>query len=66
MRKKQLIEKLADLATFLALSQNDANKNCEKEKEKEKPNFANYWAGRESAFNVAFLKVDSIIKEVKE
>ena len=65
MRKKQLIEKLADLATSLALSRNDANKNCETEKEKEKPNFASYWVGRESAFNVAFLKVDKIIKEAK-
>lgn len=65
MRAKKLIEKLDDLATFLTLSQNDAGKREKEEEKKENRGLTSYWAGRESAFNVAFLKVDGLIKEAK-
>ncbi len=69
MRKKQLIEKLEDLATFLALAAKDSGE--EKTKEIDKGggsilyNLA-CWEGKEEAYKTSFIKVDGIIKEAKE
>ena len=61
MRAKKLIEKLEDLATFLALASAEANH----EQHKDSNLYVSFHKGEKKAYNVAFNKVDGLIKEAK-
>ncbi len=62
MRAKQLLEKLNDLATFLAL----ASAEADHEQGKDFNLYADFHKGEKKAYNIAFNKVDGIIKEAKK
>lgn len=62
MRAKQLIEKLEDLATFLTLAAAEANH----EQPKDAGFYADFHKGEKKAYNIAYEKLDRIIKEAKE
>ena len=66
MRAKQLIEKLEDLATFLTLAANDANKEGIKAQKETRIADAHVWEGMAAAYNISFNKVDGIIKQAKK
>ena len=65
MRAKQLIEKLEDLATYFALKRKEAHQLSLDAKAKGDIKVTSYWAGDATAYGLAFLKVDSLIKEAK-
>jgi hypothetical protein len=68
MEKKELIEKLEDLATFFTLAASNAEKEQKKESElgHDDSRIAAYYEGRKAAFDDAFLKMDRILKEAKK
>lgn len=65
MKKQELIEKLEDLATFFTLAALDAE-----EKQKKRPLYQDpkraYYEGKQEAHNIAFNKVEQILKEAKK
>lgn len=65
MQKKKLIEKLEDLATFLTLAANDAGKESIAAKRKGQIADAHICDGEAIAYNIAFVKIDKIIREAK-
>ena len=62
MRAKIMIEKLEDLATFLAL----ASAHAKHEQPIDGGLYRDFHKGEEKAYDAAFEKVDEIIKEAKE
>ena len=64
MEKKKLIEKLEDLATFFTLAALDAEGKQKKQPLYQNPTRA-YYEGKQEAHNIAFNKVEQIIKEAK-
>lgn len=62
MEKQKLIEKLEDLATFLALASAEANH----EQPKDGGLYRDFHKGEKKAYNAAFNKLDIILKEAKE
>ena len=65
MKKKELIEKLEDLATYFTLAASDAGKDAKRAKDIANFQGACFREGRETAYKTAFNKVDSLIKEAK-
>ena len=63
---KELIEKLEFLATYFALAARDANGAAKIEEEEKWIETAFFCKGKETAFNIAFIKLDKIITEVKK
>ena len=65
--KKELIEKLEGLATFFTMASSDAGGQAELAKlAKVNTKLASFPSGRELASNVAFLKLDTILKEARK
>jgi len=65
MRAKKLIEKLEDLATFLALAASDTKKQSSDAANKGDTTYCTFHSGEAKAYGIAFKKVDGIIKEAK-
>jgi len=65
MSVKKLIEKLEDLATFLTLAANDADKEAKTAENKSDLGHSYFHDGKAKAYNTAFNKVDGLIKEAK-
>ena len=65
MRTKQLIEKLELLATYFTLASSDANKESIKKRKKGATGDALVLEGQAAAYNIAFVKVDKLIKQAK-
>lgn len=67
MKKKELIEKLEDLATFLTLAASNADKEQHKESRIEPSGrMAAFHEGKKIAFETAYNKIDRILKEAKK
>lgn len=64
--KKELIEQLELLATFFTLAGSDAGEQARKAKAGGASKMASFCAGREAAYGVAFLKIDTILKVAKK
>ena len=65
--KKELIEKLEDLATFFTMAASDAGGQAELAKlANVNIKLSSFASGREMAYNVAFLKLNTILKEAKK
>ena len=65
MRVKKLIEKLEDLATFFTLAASDEGKEATTARKNRDSIHTSFCVGRKGAFDVAFKKVDGILKEAK-
>ncbi len=65
MTKQKLIEKLEDLATFFTLTSNNANMESIKKRKVGASGDALVEEGAAGAYNIAFVKVDKLIKEAK-
>ncbi len=65
MKKRELIEKLEDLATYFTLAASDAEERKKIAEIKVDFQGASLAAGRKVAYNNAFQKLHRIIKEVK-
>lgn len=65
MEKKELIEKLEDLATFLTLAASNAGEEATTARKNRDSIQTSFCVGRKGAFDIAFIKVDGIIKEAK-
>jgi len=66
MIKKQLIEKLEDLATFFTLVKTDEEKKSNLARTVRNEVSIAFHEGKGIAFDIAFRKVDGIIKEAKK
>lgn len=66
MRSKKLIGELEDFATFLILAASDAEKERGRECLRDASGrFVAFHEGRSEAYQIAFKKIDGIIKEAK-
>lgn len=64
--KKELIEKLELLAAFYTLSAKNAGEQAQAAHDKGNQRLSSFSAGRQAAYEVAFQKIDIIIKEAKK
>lgn len=65
MKTKELIEKLENLATFFTLQSKDAKNGIKDSKSIRATESASFHEGRKTAYDTAFSKINTIIKEAK-
>ena len=66
MRAKEMLEKLEGLATYFTLAASHAGKEATTARKHRDSLQTSFCVGRKGAFDIAFNKVDGIIKEVKQ